>query len=111
MLLGAVVNVAFQPAPRGVLCGDDPGARRLQLGGLGGDLVEALLKLPGQLHVAKDDPSRRREIGEHLFIDWRDGFAASLSKAEPTEHLALVLYRDDSIAARDRAGDLVRMDG
>ena len=59
LLLGAVVDVALEPASLAVLCGDEALLRRLQL-------VEAATQLPGQPLVPQHEARLRGEVAHEL---------------------------------------------
>jgi hypothetical protein len=62
VLLGAIVDVALEPAPFGILRGDDALARRSQFFGLPGELSEPRLELERQTNVGERGTRLCRQI-------------------------------------------------
>jgi hypothetical protein len=94
VLLGAVVEVAFEPAPLAVLSGDEslPG---------GAEIVESSLEVGAETDVLEDEAGLMREVVHELDLDRCERLAASLGDGECAEDIALVTHEHDAIGVRD----------
>ena len=97
-LLGAVVEVALDPPPGGVLGGDDPARGRLQLGRLAGHLLEA-----GP--VVDDQPGLRDQVGEQLVLARRQRLTRRLGQHQRPLHDAVVPHRPHQLAPAAELGE------
>ena len=77
MLLGAVVQVALDPAALGVAAGDDAGPRRAQLVRLLAQLVQRGLQGRVQLRVVEGQTDLAGELGEHAVVLLGEGVRAA----------------------------------
>ena len=75
VLLGAVVQVAFELAPLGVAGGHDAGTRVLQLLVADAQLVEAGLERGVELHVVQRQADLAGDLGEHGVLGLGEGLA------------------------------------
>jgi hypothetical protein len=85
MLLGAVVDVAFEAAPLFVLRGHDPLPRGAELGRLHRDLVQAGLEVGGQPGVRQDQPGLVGEAVDELGLAVRERLARSFVHGDRAE--------------------------
>ena len=92
LLLGAVVDVALQPATAFVLRRDQALLRGLQL-------VEPHLELLVQADVAEHQPRLTGEVGDQLLVGGRHRVARRLADRERAQQLARLLDRVDAIDA------------
>ena len=97
VLLGAVVQVALQPAPLRVAAGHDAGARLAQRLGLGAQLVERALQGRVQLRVVEREADLAGQVGEHAVVLVGEAVPGRrpLDHDQP-EQLAGVAHRGDS---------------
>ena len=77
VLLGAVVEVALDPAPLGVAAGDDPGPRLAQVVGLLAQLVERGLERGVELGVVEGQADLAGQVGEHAVVVLGEGVRAA----------------------------------
>ena len=98
VLLRAVMDVAFQAPPLGILRGDDALSGFAERAGLTRDLLEAGLQLRRQSNVAEHLASLGGEIREQARLDRGKRLTSALLKCQYTKHLALVPDLDDPIS-------------
>ena len=88
LLLGAVVDVALDLAPRRLLRSDDPRARGGELVGLHLDRLEAAAELPGELRVVQRERRLPRERLEQLAVGRLGAAAHARAAGDLAEALA-----------------------
>jgi hypothetical protein len=88
VLLGAVVDIAFQPAPRLVLRGDQPLPRGPQV-----------LDQPG---VGQCQPGLGSHVGDQLFAGWAERLVFGHDDRDRAQQFALVYYRDADLTVWQR---------
>ena len=104
MLLGAVVDVPFEPASLGVLGLDDAAARRSQLLRSDRELLDAGRELRPEARSLQHMAGLGGEAVEQPSLDRGQRLVRALLDAERTERLAREAYEERALSVRSRVG-------
>ena len=85
VLLGPVVDVAFQSPPFGVMGVDDTSARDLEGLGQGCQVLGPLRQLDAQPSTVEHQTRLGREVGEQAFLDRRQRLVGALLEPQDAE--------------------------
>ena len=90
MLLRAVVDVALEAAPLGILRGDDALPRCAQIGCLRRDLLQARLQVGGEPDVSQDLSGLSGEVSKQFLLNRGDRLARTFLDGQRPQFLTLV---------------------